>query len=153
MGIPIESIKDAGLRQRILATIGAGSGIRHPAGASDERPARPTSRPIRQDPKPLLNALETQAFAWLQAAWPSYIFHKQALRFKLANGSWYKPDLAFFSDTGRIFCFEVKELRGKNVDRGKLALKSAAYLFPEVRWHLIWRKAKGASWHMQEVLP
>jgi hypothetical protein len=95
--------------------------------------------------------LETKALAWLQSIYPSANFHAQAWRVKLANGAWYKVDLCAFLET-HWHGWEVKELRGKSATRGILALKCAAHQFPEVRWHLIWRK-KGQPWQDQEVLP
>jgi hypothetical protein len=150
MGIDINTIRDPRQRARYEEALRSGSGSSEPhppcTGGIVARPARL----ISQSHKPVLNKLETAALAWLQEGWPSYVFHKQALRFKLANGSWYKPDLEFFADTGRLACYEVKELRGKNAARGILALKAAAYQFPEVRWHLLVRQ-KGV-WREQEVL-
>lgn len=124
-----------------------------PAHADYVEPEKPKSKKrIRQDSKPLLNKLETDALNHLQQTYPSAVFHKQALRVKIANGAWYKPDLCMCNpDTGRWTAWEVKELRGKNVDRGVLVLKCAAHQFPEVRWKIIWRDKVG-PWHEQEIL-
>ena len=166
MGIDINTIRDPRQRARYEEALRSGvaaqpkgsageAALKNPAGGpSGPVAASVTVRPARlisQSHKPVLNKLEVAALAWLREGWPSYVFHKQALRFKLANGSWYKPDLAFFSDTGRLCCHEVKELRGKSAARGILALKCAAHQFPEVRWCLLVRQ-KGV-WREQEVLP
>lgn len=114
-------------------------------------PPLTTKKRIRQSSKPVLNQLETEALALLQAACPNTVFHQQAWRVKIANGSWFKVDLCAFLDS-RWHAWEVKELRGKNVDRGKLALKCAAHQFPEIIWHLLWRQS-GYPWQDQHILP
>ena len=108
---------------------------------------------IRQDAKPLMNHLELIFYAWLLTKYPGVTIWKQALRWKLGNGIWYKPDFAAFvgwtqKPTG-LTCWEVK---GPHAFRGGLEnLKVAASLYPEVRWILVWRECGG--WKHQEVLP
>lgn len=99
---------------------------------------------IRQDPKPPLNKLEQEYFHL-------FLFNeknveKQSLRFKLANGLWYKPD---FFCAYRLVAIEVK---GPFAHRGGFEnLKMAAHQYPWIRWNLVW-KANG-KWCEQAVLP
>jgi hypothetical protein len=105
---------------------------------------------IRQEREPVMNKLETQALAWLQARYPGTAFHCQAWRTKIANGAWFKVDICAVV-AGRWTAWECKEFKGKNVDRGILALKTAAHQFPEVHWILLSRKDR--QWCEQSVLP
>jgi hypothetical protein len=153
MSIRIDEIKDPRLRARIEDALRTSARTgENPIAAASDSATRDCARPtrIQQNTKPLLNGLETKALAWLQATYPSATFHKQAWRVKLANGAWYKVDLCAFFDS-RWHAWEAKFLRGKNATRGILALKCAAYQFPEVRWHLIWKQ--DGRWMTQEVLP
>ena len=111
-----------------------------------------SAKRIRQDSKPLLNKLELNFYAWLLAKYPGVAIWKQALRWKLGNGIWYKPDFAaHFTQGARegITCWEVK---GPHAFRGGFEnLKVAASLYPEVRWTLVWKK--DGKWQRQEVMP
>ena len=98
-------------------------------------PNKPAKR-IRQDGKPLMNGLELAALAWLKLKHPQTLFHCQAWRVKIANGGWFKADICAIVG-GQWTAWECKEFKGKNVDRGILALKAAAHQFPEVRWVLL----------------
>lgn len=108
---------------------------------------------IHQDNKPLLNALETEWMHWLQGAFPGAVIYKQALRWKLGNGIWYKPDFAALvsdipTEPLRMTCWEVK---GPHAYRGGLEnLKVAAGLYPEVCWILAWKDDVGL-WQVQKV--
>lgn len=109
---------------------------------------------IRQSSKPLLNKLETEWFAVLNAQFPNFPRPRaQAKRYRLGNGIWYKPDFSASSWPGdgpaKETCWEVK---GPHAFRGGLEnLKVAAGLYPEIRWILVW-KEKG-RWQQQNVLP
>ncbi len=106
-----------------------------------------TPKRIRQDPKPILNKLETEALTWLYSRYDGGAFYRQAIRWRLGNGIWYKPDINLFH-TGVLRCFEVK---GPHAFRGGFEnLKVAAGLYPEVQFWLIW-KANG-QWCEQAVL-
>lgn len=146
-------------------------------GGAPEQIVRP--KRLRQDPRPALNKLEADWRNYIKAlSFPGAVIHEQALRFKLANGAWYKPDLAawlygwWYSDIlafalGRksedkglhypdlvkpLVCWECKGPKEmKNVARGMLALKAAAHQFPEVLFVLVWRE--GGAWRTQAVLP
>ncbi len=114
---------------------------------------RAEKKRIRQDRKPLLNKLETEWFNKLQECYPSTMIWKQALRWKLGNGIWYKPDFVLFAGwtqkPSELTCYEVK---GPHSFRGGFEnLKVAASLYPEVRWILVWKES--GTWQHQEVLP
>lgn len=107
-----------------------------------------TGKRLRQDPKPLMNKLETELFNYLQRLYPKVKLHAQAKRYKLANGLWYKPDLTAVMD-GREFAWEAK---GPHAFRGGFEnLKFAATAWPEVNWTLIWKDGNG--WRSQKILP
>lgn len=150
MGWKLDSIYDPKVRRRVQEALAGADSLKQDIAKAIPR------KPIQQSAKPVLNKLESSALDWLQQIYPSASFHRQSWRVKIANGAWYKVDLCAFLESydgmGRWHGWEVKELRGKNVDRGKLALKCAAFQFPEVRWHLLWRQ-KGGHWQEQEVLP
>jgi hypothetical protein len=107
---------------------------------------------IRQDTKPLLNKLETQWLEEMKHRWPEAKIYPQSVRFKLANGVWYKPDFFMFG-FGRWPCaFECKgPKKVKGVSKGLLALKCAASLYPEINFSLVWKE--GGLWKQQAVLP
>ena len=102
---------------------------------------------IRQESKPLINKLET---AWYQVLKSIYQHVKcQAIRFKLGNGIWYKPDFVATDDSGQWIAFEVK---GPHAFRGGFEnLKVAAHCWPRVKWILVWKEQ--GQWKQQEVLP
>jgi hypothetical protein len=106
---------------------------------------------IRQSTKPLLNKLETEWLARLTSMFPSLNIHKQSWRVKLANGAWFKVDFCA-TLSGKWTAWEVKgPKRGKNVDRGMLALKCAVSRYSEINWILVW-KDKG-EWREQLLYP
>lgn len=109
-------------------------------------------RRLRQDPKPLMNKLETEYFNYLNAR----LCHEptlrpQARRYKLANGAWYKPDITACVN-GRETAWECKGPKQmKSMARAMLTIKVAAHNWPEVRWMLVWKEQ--GRWMEQEVLP
>lgn len=129
---------------------------RQPVAAS----ARPCvdGKRLRQDPKPLMNKLESDFHETLKRLHPGAIIWVQALRFRLGNGIWYKPDFAAlvteFADgqpvtRTRLTCWEVK---GPHAFRGGFEnLKVAAGLYPSMKWELVWKE--DSRWQHQEVLP
>jgi len=104
---------------------------------------------LRQDSRPLLNKLETEALAWLQATHPPPVFFRsQAKRYRLGNGIWFKVD---FTATirGVEHGFEIK---GPHSFRGGFEnLKVAASLWPEIVWVLAWKE--NGIWTTQTILP
>lgn len=109
---------------------------------------------IRQDTKPLLNKTEARALEYLKKRHPSLHIHCQAIRFKLANGLWYKPDFIAFTEQvipPWIIAYEVK---GPHAFRGGFEnLKMAASVYQDIAWILIWEEPpKSDNWLTQEVL-
>lgn len=105
---------------------------------------KPAKR-IRQSSAPLMNKLETEFYATLHEFENVMI---QALRFKLGNGIWYKPDFCTIF-AGVVHCWEVK---GPHSFRGGMEnLKVAAGLYPQIRWILVWDQ--DGAWCQQTVLP
>jgi hypothetical protein len=114
------------------------------------RPVEAKSRRLRQDTKPLMNALETRLLGHLQAQ-PVHAgvpIRPQAKRYRLANGLWYKPD--FTAILGGTEC--AWEAKGPKAFRGGFEnLKMAAAQWPEVMFFLMWEDA--GVWKQQMILP
>ena len=108
------------------------------------------SKRIRQDAKPLMNKLEHQFWQVLCLKYGDGNVKPQALRFRLGNGIFYKPDFVITQpDAGIVACYEVK---GPFAFRGGFEnLKVAASLWPTIQWVLVWRE--GGNWLEQVVLP
>lgn len=118
--------------------------------AADIVNQQPNKKRIRQSSRPLLNKLESDFLERLKRLHPGVTIHAQAWRVRIAGSAWYKPDFCAFVD-GRWCAWETKGNAGKNIDRGKLALKVAASAFPEVEWKIVWRER--GVWREQIVLP
>lgn len=112
---------------------------------------------IRQDSKPLMNELESEYWRILCEKYGDPCVKPQALRFKLGNGIWFKPDFAVFvnwidhaNETScvRMVCYEVK---GAHAFRGGFEnLKVAAGLWPQIQFILVWKES--GQWKEQEIL-
>jgi hypothetical protein len=161
---------DSGLRARILSQMekedaGKSHGVSVPAPVKvvDKETGRITfkdaPRRLRQDQKPLMNKLESEFYSELKRFHPDTSIRIQAMRFRLGNGIWYKPDfvchVAEFLQPGaplkqvRLTAYEVK---GPHAFRGGFEnLKVAAGLWPEFRWLLVWKD--GGVWQEQVILP
>jgi len=108
-------------------------------------------RRIRQSQKPLLNQLESEWLGMLRCKYPpSLNIHAQSWRVKIAGGAWFKVDFCAFIDN-RWVAWEVKGNKGKNIDRGLLALKVAASQYPEIEWNLVWKE--DGDWKTQTLIP
>lgn len=108
---------------------------------------KPAKR-IRQSSKPVLNKLEQEWFEWLLRCYSTEIVFPQAIRFKLGNGIWYKPDFVTFGPLG-VCAFEVK---GPFSHRGGFEnLKVAASKYTKITWTLVWKEQ--GQWKEQIVLP
>lgn len=134
---------------KILAQI-----AKEDAGKSKpEEPARAVKKSdkrIRQGEK-TPNKLEADWRKHLESVNPEQKFRAQSIRFRIANGAWYKPDLISWHE-GRVICWETKGPKQmKGVARGVLTIKVAAGLWPEVRFILVWREE--GVWKKQVVLP
>lgn len=111
-----------------------------------EIPPPPPKR-IRQSSKPLLNNLEQKWLSVLQQQRDAIIY-AQSMRFKLANGIWYKPDFLVFH--GPIVT--AYECKGPHAFRGGFEnLKVAAHQYPNIKWVLVW--VENGMWREQVVLP
>jgi len=132
-----------------------------PTGLSD-RPACP-SRRIQQHSKSKLTQLEQQALEWLKRGYQTdYYLRPHAIRFELANGCLYTPDIigqptpylpepTQYTTERKMRAWEVK---GKQAwDDSIVKLKVAAREWPSIRFTLIWREGKHGPWLEQEVLP
>ena len=118
-----------------------------PQEAVERKQANPAR--LRQSQKPPTK-LEADWRAHQEALFPSTKFRAQAIRFRLANGAWYKPDLMAWMD-GKMFCWETKGPKQmKNVARGILTIKFAASAWPEVLFVLVWRE--NGKWNQQNIL-
>jgi hypothetical protein len=128
-------------------------GVQPPVRTVNQKTGRITfseKKRIRQGEKPPTK-LEADWRLHQEAFFPGVKFRAQAIRFRLANGAWYRPDLMAWMD-GRMNCWETKGPKQmKNVARGILTVKFAATAWPEVRFTLVWREA--GQWHEQVVLP
>jgi hypothetical protein len=113
-----------------------------------EEAVTPPKKRIRQSSKPLLNKLESEFCGEMMCLNPAIRFHAQAMRFKLGNGIWYKPDfVAFFSN-----CTCAYEVKGPFAHRGGFEnLKVAAHQYPQIKWILVWKQ--DGAWKEQVVLP
>lgn len=112
---------------------------------------KPAKR-IRQSSKPLLNKLEAEWYEVLKLRFR--ITAMQAIRFRLGNGIWYKPDFMAWpvgleSQDSRMRAFEVK---GPHAFRGGMEnLKVAANQYRQIVWVLVWKEQ--GQWKEQIVLP
>jgi len=93
----ISDIKDPRLRARILRTLNDADQLKQ--DIVKECPT-PKKKRIRQDPKPLMNKLEHEFFLRLCPPFDhnGYRLVIQSVRFRLANGLWYKPDFLKVGD-------------------------------------------------------
>jgi hypothetical protein len=106
---------------------------------------------IRQDSKPLMNGLEQEWFNRLKASGAVENLSGQALRFKLANGAWYKIDVVGWV-CGNLCAWEIKGGKGmKGIAKSTLTLKIAAQQWPQVKFFLCWKEA--GLWREQTILP
>lgn len=119
---------------------------KQPSGSSAP-PARTLKR-IRQSSKPLLNKLETEWYHILKSTYPEDCpVFAQAMRFRLGNGIWYKPDFIVWG--AHVYAYEVK---GKHAFRGGFEnLKVAASIYKQIKWYLVWKE--NGRWQEQEILP
>ena len=106
---------------------------------------------IRQDSKPLLNGLEQEWFNLLKAGRTVENLSAQALRFKLANGAFYKADIVGWVH-GRLTAWECKGgKKMKGIAKSNLTMKVAAQQWPMVSFILVWKDNGG--WCQQLILP
>lgn len=112
--------------------------------------AKAQPKRIRQSNKPLMNKLETEYHTILCAHYGSDRVLSQAIRFRLGNGIWYKPDFAVFDELNSMVCYECK---GPRAFRGGFEnLKVVAGLYPHINFVLVWKDKQTGQWQKQEVL-
>lgn len=105
---------------------------------------------IRQSSKPLLNKLESEFLEKIRTDDPKSVIYQQAMRFRLGNGIWYKPDFLVFRNIPGLRPWAV-EVKGPKSWRGGFEnLKVAAGLYKDFRWVLTWKE--NGEWKDQEVL-
>ena len=104
---------------------------------------------LRQDTKPLLNQLESEYKNFL-CTQSGIRFEAQAIRFRLGNGIWYKPDFIVISPMGDMLGIEVK---GPRAFRGGFEnLKVVASLYRWMTFKMVW-KGEDGQWETQTILP
>ena len=107
---------------------------------------------VRQDSKPLMNKLESGWHSVLKLCdqVDQSTLRAQAIRFKLANGAWYKPDITAIV-SGKQTAWECKGPKQmKGIAKGMLTIKVAAAQWPEVEFRLVWKQ--DGRWHQQIIL-
>ena len=111
---------------------------------------------VRQSSRPLMNKLETEWFVQLNLKFFPGQIAAQALKFRLGNGIWYKPDFIVFGDTFNgpsEYNAVAYEVKGPHSFRGGMEnLKVAAGLYRKISWRLVWKDENG-QWREQEILP
>lgn len=122
-----------------------------PPPDSKPKPA-PAKKMIRQDSQPKVNKTEAAFADYLRVRLQSKrvkvtAFMEQAIRLRLANGLWYKPDIIV--QTGEEW--NVYEVKGYRWRHGIQALKVAAGLYPQWCFWLVTKDGRG--WNMERVLP
>ena len=96
-----------------------------------------TGMRVRQQQGRKETKIERDWYAYLRAIYPFSNFHKQALKFQLANGVTYTPDIACMAirltNYGELqmTCWEVKGSWA--TDDAKVKIKMAPTIFPEIR--------------------
>lgn len=107
---------------------------------------------IHQNSKPLLNKLEQEFFDTHLDKTVNTLVIKQGIRFRLANGLWYKPDFVCIALGDPLVPIRGYEVKGPHAFRGGFEnLKMAAALYFVIKWHLVWKE--NGQWHSQTVLP
>ena len=106
---------------------------------------------IRQDSGPRLNKIEQRWFDFLKATGTVENLSGQAIRFRLANGAWYKGDIAGWI-AGRLCVWDTKGgKKMKGVAKAHLTMKVVAREWPQVQFFLVWEER--GEWRQQLVLP
>jgi len=150
--VPVPGYASHNLRGEKSANSGScQEGCAHsPVGSN---PAHPTR--IRQSHKPLMNGLENEWFARIKDRYPNYPpVRPQAKTFRLCNGVRFTPDFSCSiwpveGSAARETCWEVK---GPHAwEDSLIKLKMAAHEYPEICWHLAWKKE--GKWCEQILLP
>jgi hypothetical protein len=152
MPIKLDQINDPNLRQRIMKALDDAEKLRRELSGSviidPPSCSKPKKKRIRQDSKPLMNKLEEEYFDRFGHLGTWTI---QSMRFKLANGLWYKPDFLVLDDLSFKIITGI-EVKGPHSFRGGFEnLKMAAHKYPWINWVLVWKE--NGEWQEQTVLP
>lgn len=150
MGIKLSDIKDPALRRLVHITDVQQNGVERVSRVI--LPAMQEDKRVRQDETPKLNKLETDWRNVLRVTLPPGTeILEQAIRLRIGNGAWYKPDLAAVVN-GVLTLWECKgPKKVKGVAKGVLAIKAAASLFKHFKFMLVWKDNN--VWKTQEILP
>lgn len=146
----IETIKDPRLRARVEQALSDAQSLKEDVV---KECAKPVKKRIRQSTKPLLNNLEEEFMLTLvpqfdEAGW---IVVPQSIRFRLANGLYYKPDFLVIGQPG-VSTMVGYEVKGPHAFRGGFEnLKMAAHQYTWITWVLAWKD--DGNWMYQTVLP
>lgn len=121
-----------------------------------ERAVREAKTRLRQPKEPEMNGLETEWFENLKSDPLISNLRGQSLRFRLARGAWYKPDVTCdILEKGDKFQRTAYECKGpkemKGMAKSMLTLKVVASEWPEWKFFLVWKDREG-QWQKQEVL-
>jgi hypothetical protein len=109
----------------------------------------PAKKRIRQDPKPLLNKLETEFFGKLKSEFPGHPIKAQAVRLRIGNGVTLTLDFMIFHPDRTPSAWEVK---GPFAWEDSIVkLKIAASVFPEISFFLVWKENN--LWERQKIIP
>lgn len=132
------------------------NGILGMSNAEIAKTAKPRLRQDRKGP----NKLEAEFEAWLREEWSDtpHELLVQGITLLLSNGNRYTPDflLVVPRDTGKpYFQMLAFETKGFMRDDAAVKVKTAARLFPWIKFHLVTKKRKkdGGGWAIEEVLP
>jgi hypothetical protein len=112
---------------------------------------------LRQSSKPLMNKLEQEWFEHLKAI-KTNLNHgplAQAVKFRLANGLTYCPDMFSFdwSESGELERPTAWEVKGEWFPEHNIAkLKMFAHEYPEIRVILVWRDKETKVWREQRII-
>lgn len=146
MGIKLSSIKDPNLVRQIENALLNAKILEKEIAIEIPKLAKARKR-IRQDTKPLMNKLEERYYNDCLKCLSATV-SIQAIRFRLANGLWYKSDFVVWWPRGP----EAIEVKGPHAFRGGFEnLKMAASTYPFIEWTLVWEAL--SEWQRQTVLP
>lgn len=154
----LEEIKDPRTRGRIEQALQAAKALERDLRQDGAKtPSMPTPavkvprKRIRQSSRPLLTELEKEYMVRFLDNEPSLC--AQQIRFKLANGLWYKPDFFVWPTPVIRSCQPLAiEVKGPHAFRGGFEnLKMAAHQYPWIKWILVWKE--NDEWREQVVLP
>jgi hypothetical protein len=111
-----------------------------PRGEKSATKTKPAKRGMNGWETKYAKILEQQRRAGVIAWW-----RFESMRFKLANGAWFKPDFAVVQNDGKLELYEVK---GYWREAAKLRIKVAADQFP---FTFVVVKKAGSGWTREVI--